>query len=289
VIDHALVDHPMPEDTRLAADLAVEAGRVLLDLRAQVDAGTMSGQPSDLKGAGDEAAQRFIAAALASARPDDAILSEEATDDPRRLTAERVWIVDPLDGTTEFAERSTDGTWRDDFAVHLALWQRERGLTDAAVALPGRDRVHTSGDPTTLNGSDAQDVLEGRRPLRVAVSRSRPPAIADRLTSCAAVRLVPMGSAGVKAMAVVEGAVDAYVHAGGQYEWDSAAPVAVARAAGIVATRLDGSALVFNQADPWSPDLLICRPELAAYLDRLLTEAGLDAVPDAPGGETAGR
>jgi 3'(2'), 5'-bisphosphate nucleotidase len=287
VIDHALVDHPMPEDTRLAAKLSVETGRVLLDLRAQVDAGTISGQPSDLNAATDAAAQRYIAAALEQARPGDAILSEEAADDRRRLTAERVWIVDPLDGTREFAERFEDDTWRDDFAVHFALWSRGQGLTAAAVALPGRDLVYTSGDRSPAPGPDAvsvpdgEDVRAGRRPLRIAVSRSRPPAIVDRLAGCAAVELMPMGSAGFKAMAVVDGSVDAYVHAGGQYEWDSAAPVAVSRAAGLIATRLDGTDLAFNQADPWSPDLLICRPDLGAYLGRLLAEAGLEDVREA--------
>jgi 3'(2'), 5'-bisphosphate nucleotidase len=278
VIDHALVDRPISEDARLAATLAAGAGELLLGLRAQADAGTTSSDPNDLKAAADAAAQAYLAAALADARPGDAILSEEAADDPRRVTADRVWIIDPLDGTREFAERTEEGPWRDDFAVHLALWQRGTGLTDAAVALPGKGRVHSSGVPGRLDQADPADVEAGKRPLRVAVSRSRPPAIVERLVGCAEIELVPMGSAGVKAMAVVVDTVDAYVHAGGQYEWDSAAPVAVARAAGMHASRLDGSALDFNQADPWSPDLLICRSSLTAYIGRLLATAGLDDV-----------
>ncbi len=279
MIDHAQVERPTTDDTRLAADLAVGAGRVLLDVRAQAESGRIAGTTADLRAAGDAAAQRFLAAALAAARPDDPILSEEAVDDRRRLDAERVWIIDPLDGTREFAERTDDGGWRDDFAVHLALWQRGRGLTDAAVALPARDRVHSSGDRGAAR-PDTEAVAAGRRPLRLAVSRSRPPAIVDRLADLADVELVPMGSAGVKAMAVVDGRVHAYVHAGGQFEWDSAAPVAVARAAGLVATRLDGTALAFNQADPWSPDLLICEPALVTLLGRLLESAGLDDVQE---------
>jgi 3'(2'), 5'-bisphosphate nucleotidase len=280
VIDHARIERPMTDDTRLAADLAVGAGQVLLDLRAQVESGRFSGSVAELRAAGDAGAQRFLATALAAARPDDLILSEEAVDDQRRLDAERVWIIDPLDGTREFAERTADGGWRDDFAVHLALWQRGRGLTDAAVALPARGRVYSSGDPARAR-PDMDAVTAGRRPLRLAVSRSRPPAIVDRIVEVAGAELVPMGSAGVKAMAVVEGTADAYVHAGGQWEWDSAAPVAVARAAGLTATRLDGTALEFNRADPWSPDLLVCESGIASFLARLLTAAGLADVVDA--------
>jgi 3'(2'), 5'-bisphosphate nucleotidase len=280
VIDHALIDRPMSEDARLATELAVGAGRILLGLRARIDADGAPWSMAELKAAGDSAAQAYLGEALARTHPDDAILSEEAADDPRRATADRVWIVDPLDGTREFAERTQDGLWRDDFAVHLALWQRRGGLTDAAVALPARDRVHSSTDPGRRDGPDPAGVEAGRRTLRVAVSRSRPPAVVQRLVRCADVELVPMGSAGVKAMAVVDGTVDAYVHAGGQYEWDSAAPVAVVHAAGLIASRLDGSPLAFNQADPWSPDLLVCHPAVHAYLTRLLAQAGLDDVLD---------
>ncbi|MBA3235051.1 MAG: 3'(2'),5'-bisphosphate nucleotidase CysQ [Chloroflexi bacterium] len=279
VIDHAPRDSSATDDLRLAASLAEGAGRVLCELRAQVDAGSFRADAAELKAAGDAAAQAYIAATLADSRPGDAILSEEAADDPQRLSADRVWIVDPLDGTREFAERLDDGTWRDDFAVHIALWQRGRGVTDAAVGLPGRDRVLDSDGAADRDATAAQAVLAGQRPLRLAASRTRPPAIVHRLAERADVELVPMGSTGIKVLAVIDGTVDAYIHAGGQYEWDSAAPVAVAQAVGLIATRLDGSPLVYNQADPWCPDLVICDPALLPYLRTMLSEAGLDDEP----------
>ncbi len=257
------------DDAGLAWFLASGAGQVLVALRAEVDAGRLAGDPAALRGAGDATTQAWLAAALAAARPDDAVLSEEATDDPRRLAADRVWIIDPLDGTREFAERRADGSWRDDFAVHVALWQRGRGLTDAAVALPALSLVYDTRAPAGRGTATGASLAGGER-IRVAVSRSRPPDIAAALARNGAVELVPMGSCGFKAMRVVDGTVDAYLHAGGQHEWDSAAPVAVARAAGLVATRLDGSELVYNQPRPWSPDLLVCRPGLVARLRVLL-------------------
>lgn len=281
MIDHAPRDSSATDDVQLAASLAEGAGRVLCELRAQVDAGTFAGDAAELKDAGDAAAQACIAATLAASRPDDAILSEEAADDPRRLVADRVWIIDPLDGTREFAERLDDGAWRDDFAVHIALWQRGRGVTDAAVGLPGRDRVLDTDGVANRDPAAAQAVLAGQRPLRLAASRTRPPAIVHRLANRADVDLVPMGSTGVKVLAVVDGTVDAYIHAGGQYEWDSAAPVAVAQAAGLIATRLDGSPLVYNQADPWCPDLVICDPALLPTLRAMVAEAGIDDEPEA--------
>ncbi len=265
---------PATDDARLAATLAAGAGAVLLDLHARVDAGRFDGGVDELRRAGDAAAQAYLAAELGRARSTDAVLSEEAADDPRRLAADRVWIIDPLDGTREFAERLPDGSWRDDFAVHVALWRRGAGLAEAAVALPARDVVHVSDTVRPPDPASALAVLEGRRPLRVTASRTRPPAVVASLAERDDVTVVPMGSTGAKVMAVVEGAVDAYVHAGGQYEWDSAAPVAIAVAAGLVATRLDGSPLVYNQANPWSPDLLVCQPALLARL-RALLDAGV--------------
>jgi len=265
---------PPGNDAHLAAALADGAGSLLRDLRAQVDAGTRSAATDDLRRAGDSLSHAYLAAALERERPGDAVLSEEGADDPRRLAAERVWIVDPLDGTREFAEREPGGTWRDDFAVHVALWQRGAGLTDAAVGLPARGIVLRSDAPPRPTAAAAADVLAGRRPLRIAVSRTRPPAVARRLGERPDVDLVPMGSTGAKVAAVVEGVVDAYVHAGGQYEWDSAAPVAVARAAGFVATRLGGSPIAYNQADPWSPDLLVCHPALHDLLRAHLAAVG---------------
>jgi 3'(2'), 5'-bisphosphate nucleotidase len=273
VIHLPATDLPGLTDARLAAGLAAGAGEALMTLRATSE---LAGPEAiaDLCRAGDAAAQAWLAAALADARPDDAVLSEEATDDARRLSSDRAWIIDPLDGTREFAERSDDGTWRDDFAVHVALWRRGAGLTDAAVALPARGMVFATDAPAVPDDAAARVVLAGGRRFRIAVSRSRPPAIARRLGERNDVELVPMGSTGFKAMAVLRGTVDAYVHAGGQYEWDSAAPVAVALASGFVATRLDGSPLEYNQRDPWSPDLVICHPVLDARLRALLAEAG---------------
>jgi 3'(2'), 5'-bisphosphate nucleotidase len=174
----------------------------------------------------------------------------------RRLIADRVWIVDPLDGTREFSELD-----RADWAVHVALWERGE-LVAGAVALPAE---HTTLSTAAIAAVPAR--ADG--PLRLAVSRSRPPALVSELARRLDAELVAMGSAGVKAMSVVRGVTDAYVHGGGQYEWDSAAPVAVARAAGLHTSRLDGSPLRYNQPDPYLPDLVICRPELA---DRLLAE-----------------
>lgn len=250
-------------DAILAARLATEAGALLLALRRDHDPVTGT---HALRDAGDRAAHRLLADALAAERPGDAVLSEEAPDDSARLDARRVWIVDPLDGTREF------GDGRHDWAVHVALWQ-DGELTAGAVALPG-----LGSDGVTL-GSDPAPVLPPRDPSarpRIAVSRSRPPGAAQQAGAALGAELVPMGSAGFKVAAVVRGEADAYVHAGGQYEWDSAAPVAVARAAGLVATRLDGSPLRYNRADPYLPDLLVARPELA---DALLTAVAGAAQP----------
>lgn len=272
---------PLPDasldDASLAAALAEGAGRVLLALREEA-AGVAPGVRA-LRDAGDAAAQDWLAAGLAHARPHDAVLSEEAADDPSRLAAERVWIVDPLDGTREFAERTPGGGWRDDFAVHVALWRRDAGLGAGAVALPARGEVFGTGRAVAraarVTDAGAEAVLAGRRALRLAASRSRPPAFVTELAARGVVELVPMGSAGVKVTAVVDGTVDAYVHAGGQYEWDSAAPVAVATAAGLVCTRLDGSPLEYNRPDPWLPDLFVCHPALVPHLRAALRQAGL--------------
>ena len=175
-----------------------------------------------------------------------------------------------------------DGTRRTDFAVHVALWEAGRGLTAGAVTLPARGLAYDSATVDRVPPDAARDVLAGVRPLRIAVSRTRPPAVVTHLAHRPDVELVPIGSTGVKVMAVVDGSVDAYVHAGGQYEWDSAAPVAVAQAAGLHATRLDGSPLVYNRPDPWSPDLLVCHPALVVLLRRLLAEVGPDDGPGAP-------
>lgn len=258
------------DDGALAVALAQGAGRVLLALRDEVGGDV---EPKTLKDEGDARSQAWIAAALAGARAGDSVLSEEAADDVSRLDADRVWIIDPLDGTREFAER-TDGAWRTDFAVHVALWERGSGLSAGAVALPAREQVFDAARPGVPDARDTADVLAGRRPLRLAASRSRPPAFVAALAERGDVELVPMGSAGVKVVSVVEGTVDAYVHGGGQYEWDSAAPVAVAEAAGYVCTRLDGSPLEYNRENPWLPDLFVSHPALAAHLRELLDAVG---------------
>ncbi|GII97631.1 3'(2'),5'-bisphosphate nucleotidase [Sediminihabitans luteus] len=263
-----------PVDTSRAERVALAAGAALLELRRQAEAEGRH-DPAALRAAGDAAAQRAASATIDRLSPGDHVLSEEAPDDPSRVDAERVWIVDPLDGTREFAERAADGAWRTDFAVHVALWHRDHGLVAGAVALPARDVVHTTASPPRAA------VARTGAP-RLAVSRTRPPEIATSLAHEHGWELVAMGSAGVKIMAVVTGEVDAYVHAGGQYEWDSAAPVAVARAAGMVCTRLDGSPLEYNRASPWLPDLVVSRPgvhdDLRAAIDAELGRTGAGAV-----------
>jgi 3'(2'), 5'-bisphosphate nucleotidase len=239
----------MPTDVDVAGQAAQAAADVLLALRSR---GDLTGRA--LGDAGDAAAQEAISSLLADLRPDDAVFSEEAVDDERRLTADRVWIIDPLDGTREYGEPD-----RHDWAVHVALWSGG-DLTAAAVALPGLGQVLlTSPAPELPARADG--------PVRIAVSRTRPPAEASAVAAALDAELVPLGSAGYKTVAVARGEVDAYVHSGGQYQWDSAAPVAIARAAGLVTCRLDGSPLVYNAPDPYLPDLVVCRPELA---DRVL-------------------
>jgi 3'(2'), 5'-bisphosphate nucleotidase len=236
------------DDVAVAVRAAQAAADVLLALRAD---GTLTGRA--LGDAGDAAAQGAISAVLAAERPDDAVLSEEAADDARRLSADRVWIVDPLDGTREYGEPG-----RTDWAVHVALWSAG-DLTAAAVALPGLGRVLVT-EPAPAPPP------RGDGPVRIAVSRTRPPAEADAVAAALGAEVVPMGSAGYKVLAVVRGEVDAYVHAGGMYQWDSAAPVAVARAAGLATSRIDGSPLVYNAEELSLPDLVVCRPELAEQI-----------------------
>jgi 3'(2'), 5'-bisphosphate nucleotidase len=235
-------------DHELAARLATEAGALLLDVRAELAEATAQ----ERKAAGDKRAHDFLLAALTAERPDDEVLSEEGPEegaDPARLSARRVWIVDPLDGTREFSELG-----RTDWAVHVALWEAGE-LVAGAVALPGQGI--TLATPTVVAPPPAPAAP------RIVVSRTRPPAIALAVRDALNGTLVEMGSAGAKVASVVQGLSDAYVHAGGQYEWDSAAPVAVARAAGLYTSRIDGSPLMYNQRDAKLPDLIVCRPELA--------------------------
>ncbi len=255
------------DDHALAVWLAEAAGRTLLDVRTQGLAGR------ELKDAGDAAAHVELMRLLAELRPDDAVLSEEGKDDKARLRADRVWIIDPVDGTREFSEPP-----RDDWAVHVALWERGAGdgsggegdLTAGAVAQPALGETFATSPARTVPARTSQ------RP-RIAVSRSRPPAFVHALGEQLDAELVPMGSAGVKVMSVVRDLTDAYVHAGGQYEWDSAAPVAVARAAGLFCSRVDGSPLQYNQDEVYLPDLVVCRPELAEEILAFVRAHGTDA------------
>jgi len=233
-------------DHALARELAGRAGELLLQLRAG-----WTGDAAQLRAEGDRRSNELLLRLLRERRPGDGILSEESPDDAMRLGQSRVWILDPLDGTREFGEAP-----RDDWAVHVALWVNGT-LAAGAVARPARGDVLATDSPP-----DVPARAPGR--IRLAVSRSRPPAFVAALARHLDAKLVPMGSAGIKATAVVDGLVDAYVHAGGQYEWDSAAPVAVATASGLHTSRIDGSALSYNRADPLLPDLVIARPEVAA-------------------------
>lgn len=229
-------------DVRLTNLLAQGSGEILKGIR-----GVGLLRDKELAQAGDELAQNWIARVLAQHRPDDGFLSEEAKDNPERLDKQRVWIVDPLDGTKEFA------TGRQDWAVHIALVENGVPL-HAAVGLPDLGVVFRSSDVRAVSGPFSR---------RIVVSRNRPPEIAHYVGKHMGLETVRLGSAGAKAMKVLLGDVDAYIHSGGQYEWDQAAPVGVAQAAGLHVSRLDGSQHRFNRADTYIPDLLICRKELA--------------------------
>jgi 3'(2'), 5'-bisphosphate nucleotidase len=238
------------EDHALAHDLATRAGELLVALRGR--AGVSASERWSLRDDGDMGSHHFLVDELRAARPDDRVLSEEGVEDHRRLGHGRVWIVDPLDGTREFGELD-----RTDWAVHVALVIDDQ-LAVGAVSLPAQGLTFSTLTPPVLPARD----MDG--PPRMVVSRSRPHPATILAAETLGAELVPMGSAGAKAMAVVRGDVDAYAHAGGQYEWDSAAPAAVAISAGLHVSGVDGSELEWNKADPWQPHLLICREELAA-------------------------
>jgi 3'(2'), 5'-bisphosphate nucleotidase len=233
----------MMTDAELAAHLANTAGKLLLQVR---DCGLLTAQA--LGKAGDQTANQYLIHAIREQRPDDGLLSEESKDTEERLSKSRVWIIDPVDGTREYGEGRTD------WAVHVAL--AINGMaTVGAVALPGLDLILRSDQPTPLPAPNAVP--------RMVVSRSRPAKEALAVAKAIGAELLPMGSAGAKAMAVVRGEAEIYLHTGGQYEWDSCAPVAVAAAHGLHVSRIDGTPLIYNQADVYMPDLLICRPEWA--------------------------
>lgn len=239
-------------DCALAERLATQAGDLLIALqRGGQFAGKELGQQGDLR------ANALLMQALRALRPDDAILSEEETDNVARLSARRVWIIDPLDGTREYGEG------RSDWAVHVAL-AIDGAAAIGAVALPGLGMTLSSGAPPPMPAINA--------PLRMLVSRTRPAAEAVTVAARLGAELLPMGSAGAKAMAVVRGEADIYLHSGGQYEWDNCAPIAVAQAAGFHVSRIDGSPLVYNCANPYLPDLLICRKAMAQQILAMIDE-----------------
>jgi 3'(2'), 5'-bisphosphate nucleotidase len=245
------------DDHALARDLAGEAGQLLLDLRAR------GGDPGLLRKAGDRQSHEFLAARLAARRPGDAVLSEEGVDGKARLSADRVWIVDPLDGTREFGEEG-----RADWAVHVALWERGE-LTAGAVALPAQGKVLSTLDPPSRDVASAP----ASAPLRLVVSRTRASQLVKDVAAALKAEFVPCGSAGAKTATVIAGETDVYLHSGGFYEWDTAAPVAVARAAGFHTSRIDGTDLVYNREDPLLPDILVCRPAIADLLLDAIREA----------------
>lgn len=302
-----------PLDHRTAARVAEQAGRLLVQVRQEGSNQNMS--PHALGQRADRLANQLILDQLAEACPGDAVLSEESPDDSRRLVADRVWIIDPLDGTREFRQ---PGRW--DWAVHVALVEAGRP-TAAAVALPALGLVLATSPsglvrtPTGPSGTPVGDMARSGGPagdtagpgglagtgrpdppvgdtstagpyrqllapratpgrLRLVLSSSRPPLVGRAIQSALDAEVVLLGSAGAKAMAVVLGQAEVYAHTGGQHEWDSAAPVGVAVAAGLHASRLDGSSLVYNRPDTWVPDLLICRPELANHVVRAAAEWG---------------
>jgi 3'(2'), 5'-bisphosphate nucleotidase len=239
-------------DAELAASLAQQAGALLLARRAELLAQGVSGKA--LGAEGDAAANALLCRLLREARPEDGLLSEEEQDNPERLSKSRVWIIDPVDGTREYGEERTD------WAVHVGL-AIDGVAVIGAVALPGSGLLLRTDQPGIVPPTPAR--------LRMVVSRTRPAPQATAVAEALGAELIPMGSAGAKAMAVVRGAADIYLHTGGQYEWDSCAPVAVALAHGLHASRIDGKPLIYNRADTYMPDLLICRTE---HAPRVLAE-----------------
>lgn len=243
------------DDHALARDLAGDAGQLLLGLRAGGFA-----DPDTLRKAGDRQSHEFLMERLAQSRPGDAVLSEEGVDGRERLSADRVWIVDPLDGTREFGEEG-----RGDWAVHVALWERGE-LTAGAVALPAQDKILNTLEPPAAPAP-------ADRKLRLVVSRTRASQLVKDVADALGAEFVPCGSAGAKTATVITGETDVYLHSGGFYEWDTAAPVAVARAAGLHASRIDGTGLVYNRENPLLPDILVCRPAIADRLLNAIREA----------------
>lgn len=263
VVDETTPKQSPLNDHEVSRQIAAEAGRLLVELRRSVPE---SADQRWLRDEGDARSHTMIMGRLAELRPDDGILSEEAQDNQERLSHERVWVVDPLDGTREFGEPP-----RDDWAVHVALCVNGEPVA-GSVALPAQERVFSTADLDS-------DAPPDNDPLRMVASRTRAPAIVTEVAAALGADLVFMGSAGAKAMTIVSGDADIYLHAGGQYEWDSAAPVAVAMAAGLHCSRIDGSPLVYNQPNPYLPDLLICKRSIAQRVLALVA-AHIDPIED---------
>lgn len=258
------------DDAVLASDLAERAGQILLDLRTRAH----DDDPDLLRKSGDRLSHEFLAAELAASRPGDAVLSEEGIDNKARLAADRVWIVDPLDGTREFGEQG-----RTDWAVHVALWERAAagngagGVTEGAVALPAQGRVLSTNAPAPEPAPAPATARTPGSPLKLVVSRTRASQLVKDVAGLLQGELVPCGSAGAKVATVLSGQTDAYVHSGGFYEWDTAAPVAVAIASGYHVSRIDGADVAYNREDPLLPDILVCRPAIAGLLLEAIREA----------------
>lgn len=255
MIKHSNSASAASDDVVVATQVAGRASELLLELRSSL----AGADPKFLRDEGDRRSHELITQLLAELRPGDPILSEEGVHDGDRMGASRVWIVDPLDGTREFGELT-----RDDWAIHVALCI-DGQPTAAAVALPAQGVTVNTADPPVLAEANGA-------PLRILVSRTRAPGFVAGIAEATGAEVIPMGSAGAKAIAVAQGRADAYIHAGGQYEWDSAAPVGVCLAAGLHASRIDGSRLEYNRADPWLPDILVCRKELAPRLLELMRD-----------------
>lgn len=263
-------------DSELSRDVAIEAGRLLLDLRATY--GDLDPADVDtanrLRKEADRASHLLIADRISAARPDDVILSEEGKDDPARLVADRVWIVDPLDGTFEF------GQGRSDFAVHIVLWVRDAlsptgaRLVASTVELPAQGLTRTD-----IDTPDVSFALPTDRPIRIVASRSRAPkwlpdavaVLADRMGR--EVEVIDVGSVGAKVNEILCGRADAYVHDTGFYEWDVAAPYAVAHRYGLHASHVGGEPIRFNQDPPYVTSLLVSIPTLLDDLTSVFAEA----------------
>ena len=253
-----------PEDDHLlAANLAESAGRMLVDCRSGAAGQLLGG--SSLAHEGDQRAHLHLLTRLQEARPDDAVLSEEGADDAQRLDSSRLWVIDPLDGSRDY------GFGNDEWAVHVGLVEDGK-IVAGAVALSALDLLfHTGEGEGPACAVDENN--PNRRPV-IVTARSRVNAEGMLLAHELGADVFACGSAGVKAMLVVNGTADAYVHASPLYEWDVCAPAAVAQSAGLHVSDAAGDPLVFNQARPVVNSFLVCRPELVDDILSALSSTG---------------